>query len=297
MIVIGLGILPTFVFTVPAGYDTSTRTSLFLSVSSYWMVNSNCLVAIPFSFMCFAKLRSHRAMLDQMAQFDLRHSKCSLETDRLVIEQGVVALFDEALEPPITVAFGAEPIPETQRLLPETIDAIRPITSYPTRDEIIDEFNRYVRGPLRDSVMDRLGSEAEISVKDGIALSLVVLLQVPVWVLGCDGFDCESSARYIGFQSVEAYMLVNMIQNSCMFPTYLCTFALLLRVNAGIASRVESCGLQMLCGVVSAILVQSFEFAILAALSGTISVVATRFSYVWLLYLLACASLFGCSAC
>lgn len=52
----------------------------------------------------------------------------------------------------------------------------------------------------------------------------------------------------------------------------------------------------MLCGVVSAIFVQSFEFAILAALSGTISVVATRFSCSWLLYLLACASLFGCSA-
>ena len=296
MIVIGIGILPTFIFTFPAFYDTSTRATQFLSVCSYWMMNTNIFVAVPFSFMCFSKLRSHRAMLDQMAQFDLRHAKCSLETDRLVIEQGVVALFDEALEAPISVAFGADPIPETERLLPEIIDAIRPITSYPTRDEIIDEFNRYVRGPLRDSVMDRLGSEADISMKDGIALSLVVLLQVPVWVLGCDGFDCESSANAIGFHSVEAYMLVNLIQNSFMIPTYLCTFALLLRVNAGIASRVESCGLQMLCGVVSAIFVQSFEFAILAALSGTISVVATRFSGSWLLYLLACASLFGCSA-
>ena len=233
-------------------------------------------------------------MLDQMARFDLRHSKCTLETDRLAIEQCVVSLFDEALEAPVSVAFGAEAKPETQTLLPkEAIEAIREITSYPTKDEIIDEFNRYVRGPLRDSVMDRLGSEADISVKDCIALSLVALLQVPVWVLGCDGFPCESTTKSLGFQSVEHYMLVNLIQNACVIPTYVCACALLLRVNEWIASRVETCGAEMLCGVFSAICVQSLEFALLSALAGTISVVATHFSFYWLACLLLLASLLG----
>ena len=295
-IVIGVGILPSMFVAFPAFYDASTRTAQCLSVFNLWMMNySLCIIGgIPFSFLCFAKLRSHRAMLDQMARFDLRHAKCTLETDRLAIEQCVVSLFDEALEAPVSVAFGAEPNTEKQTLLPkETIEAIRQITSYPTKDEIIDEFNRYVRGPLRDSVMDRLGSEADISVKDCIALSLVALLQVPVWVLGCDGFTCESSTKSLGFQSVEHYMLVNLIQNACVIPTYLCTFALLLRVNEWIASRVVTCGPQMLCGVFSAICVQSLEFALLSALAGTISIVATRFSFLWLLYLFLFASLLG----
>ena len=47
-------------------------------------------------------------MLDQMAEFQLGNAKCTLETDRGVIEEQVLNLFDEALEPPVSVAFGSE---------------------------------------------------------------------------------------------------------------------------------------------------------------------------------------------
>ena len=35
-----------------------------------------------------------------MAEFQLGNAKCTLETDRRVIEEQVLSLFDEALEPP-----------------------------------------------------------------------------------------------------------------------------------------------------------------------------------------------------
>ena len=86
-------------------------------------------------------------MLDQMANFDLRNAKCSVESDRKVIEEQVLQLFDEALEPPMRIAFiaGEAPMAQLDRLdgevsedaplvshvSRETIEEIRHITSYP----------------------------------------------------------------------------------------------------------------------------------------------------------------------
>jgi hypothetical protein len=42
---------------------------------------------------------------------------------------------------------------------PETIRGIRHITSYPHPEEVIDQFNAYVRGPLRESVEASVGNE------------------------------------------------------------------------------------------------------------------------------------------
>ena len=46
-------------------------------------------LAIPFSCFCFHKLDEHKSMLEQMAHFDVRNAKCTLETDRRFIEEQV----------------------------------------------------------------------------------------------------------------------------------------------------------------------------------------------------------------
>ena len=99
-------------------------------------------------------------MLDQMASFDIRNAKCALETDRIVIEEQVFRLFDEAAEPAESVAFddlGANPEPvflETALpLISPDFHEVRHITSYPTKNEVMDQFNLYVRGTLRDAVL------------------------------------------------------------------------------------------------------------------------------------------------
>ena len=95
-------------------------------------------------------------MLDQMMHFDLKSAKCTLETDRIVLQQQVLNLFDEALQPPLSVEFSRESTPilstddtEEPLISPEDIRSIRPITSYPSKDEVIGEFNEYVRRTLR----------------------------------------------------------------------------------------------------------------------------------------------------
>ena len=37
--------------------------------------------------------------------------------------------------------------------------AIRPITSYPSEEEVLQQFNAYVRGPMRENLLNAIGSE------------------------------------------------------------------------------------------------------------------------------------------
>lgn len=53
-----------------------------------------------------------------------------------------------------------------------SIDDFRHITSYPSKDEVIEQFNEYVRGPLRDNVLNSVGQENGI----GFKLCLVAIL-------------------------------------------------------------------------------------------------------------------------
>eukprot|EP00438_Fugacium_kawagutii_P011084 Skav208620 [mRNA] locus=scaffold248:575615:580561:- [translate_table: standard] len=189
-------------------FDTETPSSLFFSVfsSGFMPLITYPIIAIPVAAICFGKLQHHKRMLDQMASFDLRNAKCTLETDRLLIEEQVVSLFDEALEPPLSVAFGTEADEGSENLLsPRTLRDIRPVTSYPTNDQIIDQFNAYVRGPLRDSVLESTGQENHISFKLCVFSLWPWLCLAMIRELGCDGADdadCEQAASQAGFDSV-----------------------------------------------------------------------------------------------
>lgn len=56
------------------------------------------------------------------------------------------------------------PFWQRQHLPPkQMLREIRHITSYPTNGQIIDQFNAYVRGPLRDNVVKCLGKDRKIS--------------------------------------------------------------------------------------------------------------------------------------
>jgi hypothetical protein len=91
--------------------DLDSRMSLAVSM---WNAMLPSVVAValcgmlPLSWICFHKLRLHKLMLEQMDNFDLRNAECSMESDREIIQEQVLDLFDEALEPPLHVAFGAE---------------------------------------------------------------------------------------------------------------------------------------------------------------------------------------------
>lgn len=205
--------------------DTASERSLFLSMlsNSFFPPVGYPFMGLVLSWLFFQKLKHHKSMLDRMSDFDLRNAKCTLETDRLAIEEQVLSLFDEALQPAISVAFDvvdteteAEP---AAPLLPETLREIRHITSYPTNDQIIDQFNAYVRGPLRDNVVKRLGKEDYVSMKLCVVAALPLFCACQVFFLGCDGHvDCETSASNAGFSSVSQYMWTNFFSWLLLAP-------------------------------------------------------------------------------
>eukprot|EP00438_Fugacium_kawagutii_P028503 Skav229790 [mRNA] locus=scaffold2234:131123:133331:- [translate_table: standard] len=200
--------------SVSTRMEADSRLSLFLSVFNCrdWPLFMYPVAAFFISSFCFWKMKRHKNMLDQMARFDLRNAQCALETDRLVIEEQVVGLWDEAFEPPVSVAFGVEEGGQEEYLLSDIPADIRHITSYPTKDEIIDQFNTYVRGPLHDNVLESMGKEDQISFKLCLVASLPWLCLCTTFILGCDGrADCEKSASYAGFSSVSQYTITSIL--------------------------------------------------------------------------------------
>lgn len=209
------------------------RTTLVWSMLMYYYLDwFQCfIVAIPLAYFCLEKLTRHKLMLDQMAAFELRCASCSLNSDREVIEQQIIDLFDEAFEPPVSVFFetihedggsnhageNKETLaPEEETLYPlvsrETMQVIRHVTSYPTPDEVMEQFNGYIRGSLREKVLGLLGREVDVSLKLCLVSCMPGFLLSLTFFLGCNGHqDCEASASALGYPSLPQYMLINAL--------------------------------------------------------------------------------------
>ena len=209
--------LPGFTYPSLNADPTSRFVSLFwLYIDAYGLLGY-CVYAIPITCFCMLKIESHKTMLDQMASFDLRKATCSLETDRLMIRRQVVELFDEALEYPLSVSFEAEEssVSDTEAnsdvaalISPEDLHSFRHVTSYPTEEQIIDEFNAYVRGPLRESVVRSLGREDQIPLKLCMFAFWPSSAGGAAWALGCEGRShCQDAASNLQFDSVAWYLI------------------------------------------------------------------------------------------
>ena len=109
---------------------------------------------------------------------------------------------------------------------PETIREIRKITSYPTNDQIIDQFNAYVRGPLRDSVVQSMGREDYIPFRLCPVAGLPWMLWNVSYILGRSA-DCRKSTFSTGFHSVSQnlafdamyYLYIASLSIFLEFPT------------------------------------------------------------------------------
>ena len=275
--------------------DLESRTSLFLSEfnSNYVPFFVYLLSSLPFSWFCLQKIESHKLMLDQMSQFDLRHAKCSLDSDRKLIEEQVLQLFDEVLAPPVQVSFcaGAHEDHDDCEVLvsPEDIQEIRHITSYPSSTEVLDQFNAYVRGPLSDIILRSVGKEQSISCKLCLVVSFPLWLLGLVFVLGCDGrWECETSAMYAGYGTVSEYMAANAAINLLFQPLVnVLGIPLMLWANHLIATCFSAYSSQIMVGSVLSGLVLKLMDNLFFAQLGMLVVVVTRFSTTWLAGLIA----------
>jgi len=293
----GVGLLVAFCDKDEPPLKTETRASMFVSFySNYaWTPVSFIFISPFFSWLCLQKLQQHKSMLDSMLKFDIRNAKCMLETDRQTIVEQVLSLFDEALEPPIKVSFASdisEVVDEdanTPLVLSESFQEIRHITSYPNNEEILDQFNAYVRGPVCDSVVKSMGKEEYISFSLCLVTIMPAIWSGAVYVLGCDGdTDCEKSAVDRGYRSVSQYMLGNAIMNLIVQPLIVSmTCPLVLQTIHWVASFAVGSAPRMIIGSLINALVLFLWNSFCIAECGMCLVVFARYSHSWCVFFVA----------
>ena len=203
--------------------DVGARISLLLPfyVGPPWL---SIFFALPYQCVCSLKIQLHKKMLDQLSSFDFKEARCTLETDRVLIRQQICSFFDEVSQLPLSISLDslpAEVLPvvetnptdsEASALLStaEHIEEVRGITSYPGEDQLVDEFNAYVRGPLKQNVVCSLGHEAHISFKVCMTANLPMIFSGAALVLTCEGnADCSTAASRMRMDSVATFMLSN----------------------------------------------------------------------------------------
>ena len=250
------------------------------------------MAAIFTTWFCFQKLEGHKQMLDQMASFDLRNAQCTLETDRVVLQRQVQDLFDEALEPPLSISLDVAEASQTDAdvdsadplLLKQILQGVRHITSYPTEEEVIDHFNAYVRGPLRDRVVSLMGREIDISLKLCAVFNLPVVLLGFLIVFSCDRHSDCSSALVQGYTSVSHYMLTTALINCVIVPLLMAfTFPLALRANHLVTLLVKGKVWRFVFGFVVSSLVFAFVNVLQAAGAAGMVVIACQASTSWVI--------------
>ena len=293
----GLQSIICFMYQYPQDhFDTKSRISLLISfVKAYTMPMSlYLLLATGLACFAFEKLKRHKSMLARMASFDIRNAKCALETDRIVIEEQVFRLFDEALEPAVSVDLddlgtadrecGPRETPFLPLISPDTLHDIRHITSYPTKDEVMDQFNIYVRGPLRNAALSWTGQPGYISLKLCVVVVLPWQFASVFWLITCNGHNnCEAYALEQGYSSMALFLGVN---GACLFflqnlSSFL-IIPLLLRANEVIDEVVSDSVLKRLLGSLSGAMILCVLDYLAQAQCGMLVVVATKYSPLWL---------------
>ena len=240
----------------------------------------------------FEKLDGHKQMLDQMASFDFRNAQCTLETDRVVLQRQVQDLFDEALEPSLSISIDAAGVSETVSdadsadplLLKKVLQGSRHVTSYPTEEEVIDHFNAYVRGPLRDRVVSLMGHEMDISLKLCAVSNLPVVLLGFFLVFSCDRHSDCSSALVQGYASVSHYLVTTALINCVIVPLLMSfAFPLALRANHLVTLLVKGKVWRFVFGFVVSSLVFAFVNVLQAAGAAGMVVIACQGSTPWVI--------------
>ncbi|CAE7370601.1 unnamed protein product [Symbiodinium sp. CCMP2456] len=215
------------------------------------------LVSIPWTMACRAKLRSHALMLEQMACFDCRAAECTVEADRILVEQQVQNLFRSVL--------GEREV----MVLPTTSTGTEDSVAYTqTDDEALDAFNSYIRGPLRTAVMESVGDQLHVPYNMCLVASLPMIFYSATDILQCDA-TCMSNMGYSSFGNYLLPILLSWLSTIVLVvPIFYPVFLRMLKCAFSVQSEL----LQLLLAALSGILTVSYGFLCAAPLFGLLAV-------------------------
>ena len=147
------------------------------------------LTAIPAVVAVLSKMRKHSFMLEQMADFDIRAAKCTLESDRRLVEKRI-----------------GELLARRKAAMTENGSAgLNTCLMMDQNMEPLDCFNAYVRGPLKQAVLEKIGDGMHVPYHLCLVASLPMALFSLVDLLSCSDVSCQMQARELDL-SVQGYM-------------------------------------------------------------------------------------------
>ena len=199
------------------------------------------LGSIPWAISCRLKLRHHALMLDQMAAFDCRNARCTVESDRDLVEHQVRRLFH--------LASGRE---EEEGTAAPNAEGFTPL----------DAFSEYIRGPLRSAVLESVGEELQVPYGVCLIAGLPMTFYSGVDTLACDG-ECRGQ---VGYASLAQYLVANITSWSTslllVFPIFYPVFLRMLKRALSVSSEL----LQPILAGLSGVLTFSYGFSLFAVL-------------------------------
>jgi len=231
------------------------------------------LCALPTVLVLQWKIRSHGLMLQQMRSFDARTAQCSLESDRALLQQEIAHIFGQD---ELRVNQNASPVSKMSDLEASDVAALKQPWIENCEREPMEMFNACVRGPLRDAVLDRIGSELHMSYSLALAAQLPMLLYGLVDTISCSGHDCQDLARSAGLSSGVEYMelglLYDLLSSLVVFPA---AQPLLFGFLSKLGAISDRPWLNVLLGLILSFFLYTYIF-LCASLCPSLAIVATQ---------------------
>ncbi|CAE7210962.1 PFOR [Symbiodinium sp. CCMP2592] len=261
------------------------------------------VVLVPSMWALGRKAQGHEEMLRQFAAFDIRNCKCSDESDRQPLQALVAGLFteDDVASVSIEVAGSISDSSESTTSVSEewhgsyrslvrcgSLSADEgpdpgPLSQEPRKegsgsDSGLEAFNAYVRGPLRQALMDKLGDETFLSFRTCFVAFLPGSSFFLLNTLAVDGahsaaFDFPHSPEKWILCLVEA-AIMNLTVTPLLLPNLLyLTHKVYISVRPGCLQSL----LTLVGGFVVSTLVIFLGFAALGALEAVVLTHSFRF--------------------
>jgi len=207
------------------------------------LATSYLVLVIPNMLSFGVKLENHSLMLDQIANFRLADAKCTVESDRAVVEDHVRQLFD-----------GNQDLGRNPEGGSEQVDSV-------------GRFDFFVQNTVKAAVHDCVGSTGSLPYKQAAVVFVPMVFTSIVNTLGCDGQPCEESAKSQGFKNVYQYftaqILIWLLALVLIFPT---TYPIMLRGLAWVARR----KLNVFVKTFADVIVISMSYYIMALFLGSL---------------------------
>ena len=230
------------------------------------------ITAVPSVLAFLNKMRKHHSMLRQIVRFDVRAAKCALESDRQLVEKRI----GELLGSRIGSSCNGNTLDNRQNLhnLSNLYSPASGLCSGGLRTTLmmaqnldpLDCFNAYVRGPLMEAVLEKVGDSTHVPYRLCLVASLPMTLFSVVDLLSCSNERCQLSAGEVNL-SLEGYMgsLASfwLLNDLMIYPI---AQPLLFRMLSLICSAIQHSAARILLGLLGAVVLYTYIFVCSALL-------------------------------